>query len=56
MATPPEPDSRPILSFAVIADSHFHLDGHDPQSAYPSDATHNERNRSVVACLNRAAR
>ena len=45
---------KPLFTFAVIADSHFHLDGHDPQSAYPSDELHNDRNQVVVTWINRA--
>lgn len=48
------PTKPPLFTFAVIADSHFHLDGHDPQSAYPSDALHNDRNQVVVETINRA--
>ena len=44
----------PSLRFAVIADSHFHLEGHDPQAHYPSDGRHNEQNRQVVQRLNEA--
>lgn len=55
---PDVPDANlakpPLFTFAVIADSHFHLDGHDPQSAYPSDALHNDRNEVVVETINRA--
>jgi hypothetical protein len=44
----------PLLTFAVIADSHFHPEGHDPQSPYVADGLHNARNDVVVACINRA--
>ena len=44
----------PSLRFAVIADSHFHLEGNDPQAHYPSDGRHNEQNRQVVQRLNEA--
>jgi 3',5'-cyclic AMP phosphodiesterase CpdA len=42
------------ICFAVIADSHFHLEEEDPQAHYPSDLQHNGRNRAVVEELNRA--
>lgn len=41
--------------FAVIADSHFRVDGDDPQMSHPSDAGHNDRNRRAVALLIAAA-
>ena len=44
----------PILTFALIGDSHFHPEGHDPNSPYVADGWHNARNDVVVACVNRA--
>jgi 3',5'-cyclic AMP phosphodiesterase CpdA len=43
------------FTFAVIADSHFHPPGPLTQSAYASDATHNDRNRAAVALIRAAA-
>lgn len=45
----------PRFTFAVIADSHFHPAGPLTQSAFRSDARHNDRNRAVVQMLERAA-
>lgn len=42
------------LTFAVIADSHFHAPGGEAQAAYPSDASFNARNAVAVAVLVRA--
>ncbi len=42
--------TRPFC-FAVIADSHFRVEGDDPQASHPSDAGHNDRNRRAVAQL-----
>jgi len=55
MTVPSSPQlPRTLVRFAVISDSHFHLDGMDPQACYPSDARHNDQNRVVVEWLNRA--
>jgi len=43
------------FTFAVIADSHFHPAGPLTQSAFRSDASHNDRNRAVVAALEAGA-
>ena len=43
------------FTFAVIADSHFHPAGPLTQSAFRSDAGHNDRNRAVVAALEAGA-
>lgn len=40
--------------FAVIADSHFHPEADDAQSAYASDRLHNARNRAVVEWIRRS--
>lgn len=42
------------LTFAVIADSHFHPGGGPSQAAWASDANFNARNTAVVAMLRRA--
>lgn len=42
------------FTFAVIADSHFHPEADDRQSAYPSDRVHNARNRAVVDWITRS--